>query len=58
MKKYQIWVRAEVELDITAENEQEAIEKAEDSWYKAMQFNGDFEIGDVYCYDEGEGAND
>lgn len=58
MKKYQIWVRATVELDITAENEQEAIRKAEDSWFRVMQYNGDFDIDDIYCYDEGEDKND
>lgn len=54
MKKYQVFVKAEIELDIEAKSEEEAKLKAEDEWYEALQYGGDFEIEDIYCYDEGE----
>ena len=52
MAKYQVWVKATIELDIEAKNEQEARMKAEDEWYEALQYGGDSEVEDVYCYKE------
>lgn len=52
MAKYQVWVKAEIELDIEAESEHEAKMKAEDDWYEALKYGGEFEIDDINCYEE------
>lgn len=52
MKKYQVLVEARIELSIEAENEEEARLKAEDQWYEALQYDGDFRIDEVYSYDD------
>lgn len=52
MAKYQVRVTAQIELDIEAKSEQEAIRKAEQSWYEALKYGGNYEIEDIYCYEE------
>lgn len=52
MKNYQVFVKAEIELNIKANNEEEAKAKAEDMWYAALKHDGNFEIEDIYCTDE------
>lgn len=52
MAKYQVWVRAEVELDIEADSLQEVLRIAEDEWYDQMNYSGEYEIDDVYKYED------
>mgnify|MGYP000981149132 CR=1 FL=1 len=48
MKNYIVRVSAHADVEVAAQNEEEAVEIAEDEWYEALQFSGTHYVQDVY----------
>lgn len=52
MAKYQIFYKFTGEIEVEADNEEEALRIAEDNAYLELKFNGEYEVEDINEFED------